>query len=63
LQKETIDWKWEISCLKDSLDFLKTEIHNLSKTNEDLAESMKLMDNLNDSMNRLTEALNENKNK
>jgi len=34
-RKETIDWKWEISGLKDSLDFLRKEIHDLKEAIKD----------------------------
>ena len=39
--KETIDWKWEISGLKDSLDFLRAEMHSLVETMEGLKEVIK----------------------
>ena len=39
--KETIDWKWEIGILKDSIDFLRAEIHSLVETMEGLKETIK----------------------
>jgi len=36
MERETIDWKWEMGLLKDSIDFLRSDIHKLIETIDEL---------------------------